>query len=70
MIQAQKPDELSEANSVRLQFPFRRTFDPNASNKKSDQLWMTEGEGPDGPGYSSMRRMKRRIEKEVMKQEM
>ena len=58
-----------EARSVRLQFPFRRTFDPNASNKKSDQLWQQDG-GGDKVGYSSMRRMKRRIEKEVLKQEM
>ena len=39
LIQAQKPDEISEANAVKLQFPFRRTFDPNASNKRSDILW-------------------------------
>ena len=32
-------DDGADQKAIKLQFPFRRTFDPNASNKKSDQLW-------------------------------
>lgn len=58
----------------KLQFPFRKTFDPNQMSKnKADMQWNSDlgasGTGAD-PTYSSTRRMKRRIEKEVMKQEL
>ena len=54
-------DSAKDAKPVRLMFPFKN---PNASK----QLWNQEG--TDKVCYSGMRRMKRRIEKEVLKQEM
>ena len=52
-----------------MQYPFRKTFD--GTNKKSDLLWNADvGAKDPAQNYSSLRRMKKRIEKEVLKQEM